>query len=154
MYRTHIKYVFQQGCFESHTLPVMTLSPFDASNTFLSLSSSYMPASMLIDVSFFTSHCSGPSPVWEKLAGGRFNDADLCVCMAVCTCVCGVCTLQKDKLGRKLYFSAPTSALYPLGSGVGLCLTQVVETCCHEQAHIIDNILDFPISVTHKVPAV
>lgn len=63
----------------SHTLQVMNLLSFDVSNTVLSLSSSYMPGSMLIDLNFFTAHCSGASPVCKKLAGGRFNDADLCV---------------------------------------------------------------------------
>lgn len=65
----------------------MNLLPFDVSNKILSLGSSYMHASMLIDVSFFTAHCSGASPGREKLAGGQFNDVDLCVCKAVCECV-------------------------------------------------------------------
>lgn len=39
---------------------------------------------MLIDVNFFTARCSGASCVWEKkVAGGRFNDADLCMCVCV-----------------------------------------------------------------------
>ena len=54
--------------------------PFDVNNTVMSLSSSYMPTSVQTDVSFFATCCSGASPVQRQLAGGQFNDADLCAC--------------------------------------------------------------------------
>lgn len=82
----------------------MDLLPLDVSNKVLSLCSSYMPASVLIDVSFFTTHCFGAFPVWEKLAGGQFNDADLCA--RLCVSVYSVSAVQTDKPGHKFILSS------------------------------------------------
>lgn len=56
--------------------------PSDVSNTPFSSCWSYTPVVVLIDVSLSRACCSEASRVWDSLAGGRFNDVDLCVHIA------------------------------------------------------------------------
>lgn len=116
-------------CWCSHTLSSNIFSstvvwdsflPSVVSNTPLSTCLSYLPVAMLIDLRLSTACCFKASRVWESLAGGQFNDVDLCVHIALCVYRMPV---QHWRMGLDIAFHLIFFHCIPPHTNILLCLS-------------------------------